>query len=264
LSRRRHTELRLRAISFGRADGAFLSGSDRDVKRVTSSLTLGDVNGDGKLDLVLRHPDDNSVGVWLGAGDGTFAHKADVAVAYDTSDSYHAHGVQLRALNRDGIPDLIVMDSLTSVALGLGDGAFGPITSYDLGTISRATLVGDLNGDGALDILSVDDAGPSTFLGRGDGTFAPPLPAVHGSVGEWIDDDSTLADFNGDGRLDIIVPLSSSRLLLLLGNGDGTFACPSFYNNGGILAVGDMNGDHRPDLVVADSVGTAILLNSSR
>jgi uncharacterized membrane protein len=127
----------------------------------------------------------------------------------------------------------------------------------------------DLNGDGELDLVVYGVEGISVLLGNGDATFQPPihtqLPGLPGLVG--------VGDFNGDGRLDLAVPMllalgSGSPFALacavvLLGNGDGTFAPPVSYPAGNFcsaLAVGDFNNDGNLDLAVAsipNLIGTA-------
>jgi hypothetical protein len=131
-------------------------------------------------------------------------------------------------------------------------------------------VAGDFNGDGRLDLAVANNFSNSVavLLGNGDGTFAPPVdygvPNGPTSV--------AIGDFNGDGRPDLTVT-AGDAVSILLGNGDGTFsvAATSFVvgDIGSIpawVAVGDFNGDGRPDLAVANmlSSNVSILTNTSR
>src|SRR5207249_1886489 len=86
----------------------------------------------------------------------------------------------------------------------------------------------------------------SILLGNGNGTF---LPHVDYPVGSGALNRSSVADLNGDGKVDIAVTGSPGEVFLLLGNGDGTFQLPTSTGASGFAAaVGDFNGDGRLDL----------------
>jgi VCBS repeat protein len=128
----------------------------------------------------------------------------------------------------------------------------------------------DFNGDGKLDTITTgtgtSKGAPSSYavaLGNGDGTFtlAPSAPVLLGSdlVGEAV------ADFNGDGKLDVaFVDFSSNNVVLLLGKGDGTFGMPVYIpvgQNPYAILGADFNSDGKLDLAVANSTdGTITLL----
>ena len=138
--------------------------------------------------------------------------------------------------------------------------SFKPAVNYTVGANPIAIATGDFNGDGKMDLAVVASGDPATgqgggvsiLLGNGDGTFGGAtnlLPDKHpGSI--------SVADFNGDTRLDlaVIIPdAGAGSVDILLGNGDGTFQAPVDYPTGNgpkMVAVGDLNGDHKPDLVI--------------
>jgi len=156
-------------------------------------------------------------------------------------------------------------------ALGQGPPAnFAPAVAYaSSGMNTRSIAIGDLNGDGHSDLVvgngcesssNCGDASVSVLLGNGDGTFQAPISSK--LVGQGGGDPFVaIADLNGDGRQDLVVNITNSitGVGVLLGNGDGTFQGPAYYQTGGIggmVTVADLNGDSHPDLVVANRCNT--------
>ena len=138
-------------------------------------VAAGDLNGDGDLDLVTANGESNSVSVLLGKADGT----VQTAVTFPTGD--HPSSVVVGDLNGDGDLDLVTANTgsnSVSVLLGKGDGDLQPAVTFDTGGDSDAPLsaaVGDLNGDGALDLVTANRGSNnvSVLLGNGNGDFQP-------------------------------------------------------------------------------------------
>jgi len=256
-----------------------------------NSVAVGDLNGDGKPDLVVSNECSNAypdctlggvgaVGVLLGNGDGTFQSP----VSYN-SGGYEASSVAVADVNGDGKLDVVVANSCTSnancaiggdgrieVLLGKGDGTLNPLESFDSGAwVALSVAIGDVNGDGHPDLIVAHNcSGPNTcnaggvvtvLLGKGDGTFKP---AVGYSTGGQEAISVAIGDVNGDGKPDLAVAnicqtfnnCSNGGVVVLLGVGDGTFQPAVSYGSGGSfadsIAIHDLNADGKPDVVVAN------------
>jgi hypothetical protein len=180
--------------------------------------------------------------------------------------------------NHDGNLDLVVPDFTSldvSVLLGNGDGTFKAAMKFSTTLDPAVVAVGDFNGDGNLD-LAVAEYGFTgqtlqIFLGNGDGTFRA---GESHSVGA-LPYDMTVADFNGDGILDLAVATSGANAVeVMLGNGDGTFkkGVPYHVPLPERVLAANLNGDTHPDLAVLAYCGSnpktclsgavAVLLNN--
>jgi hypothetical protein len=231
------------------------------------SVTIADVNGDGKPDLVVSNYTDDTVGILLGKGDGTFRTQTTTAVG--AAPDF----VSVADLNGDGKPDLVVSnaaDDTLSILLGNGDGTFQAQSVIRIGaiTVTATTMmavVADVNNDGKPDIVGTNtnsNSGTVQYLpGNGDGSFGPVRYLSTGLQTRYIQ----LLDVNGDGDLDLVSgSFNDGTLSVRFGHGDGSFAAATVYPAPGIssglllqpFAMGDLDGDGKPEMVAINPSGS--------
>ncbi len=231
-------------------------------------VVAADFNSDGWQDLAVANGDDNTISVLLGE-DGGFA--GQVVYAGSGSDP---RGIVAGDLNGDGALDLAVAyygGTSVGVLMNQGNGVFASPVTYTVGSQPFGVELGDFNGDGLLDLVVAvwgsSGAGNtiSVLLNAGDGTFGVPTTYAAGGGPVSV----SVADFNGDGLLDFAVANSiDGTIAVLLNIGGGQYGAPTIYDSdvaSGLsfesypieLAVGDFNGDGRPDIAVVNkNLGT--------
>jgi hypothetical protein len=192
--------------------------------------------------------------VLLNQGDGTFAP----AVTYPTGPGTFPKHVEVGDITGDGVVDLVTanQDSLdgtdVTVFAGLGDGTFDAGTSYAACERPHQAAIGDIDGDGANDVVVACWGCDVVSVLRNDGTGA--LGAPEDVTAAWAPHSLVLRDFDGDGDLDLATAaLGDNRLAVSLNAGDGTFGPPALLWPGLAphnLVSEDLDGDGAWDLVV--------------
>src|SRR5262249_13040894 len=174
-------------------------------------------------------------------------------------------GTAVGDVNSDGAPDIVAITSQgnaevlqnTKNAAGKPTGTFTVGSTLSLHTFVKDMPLGDVNGDGKLDLVTMNPAGVGVSFGAGNGTFASPVVSPMGTNPVAL----VVADFNGDRRADVATADQSDHSVSVrLANSDGTLGPVATYDVGGpqsALAVGDVNGDGVPDLVTVDEMGTS-------
>lgn len=272
--------------------GAFSDPLVLPVGLALRDVAVGDVTGDGHLDLIavgasgsqalLRDSDgfqpgtvQSIGGVWVFAADfnndGRMDFLSNFVVALSNGDGTFTQSQSLGPcntrnpaigdVNGNGFPDIVaVCGGTLHVWINNGDGTFPPPRTYPGGQPEGRVALGDLNGNGRLDAVIAGDDGVTLLAGGGDGKF---------SVVGHLDNERThairlrIADIDGDGRPDIVElndgAFSSwpSGLRIRLNEGGWRFSEPQRFAAGPLalaLALGDLTGDGRIDVAVANDV----------
>jgi predicted outer membrane repeat protein len=237
----------------GNGDGTLQAPSGLGTGRHPDAVATADLNRDGIPDLIIANEADNNVSVLLGNGNGTFQPAVNYAVGSGLTS------VAVADLRHDGKLDLVVtngLDNSVSVLLGNGDGSFRPAVNYHVGTTPVAVKVADFNHDGRLDLAVANEGSDnvSILLGNGNGTFRRAVNYAAGPGPTAL----AVAGFTHDGNLDLAVTDAGGAgnfVSVLLGNGNGTFRAPRSFTVGShpdAIVAADVNGDGRPDLIVAN------------
>jgi hypothetical protein len=224
-----------------------------------NKLAVGDINNDGKLDIVVADTGTNNVLILLGYGNGSFA----TSMAISTGDNSWPTAIAIADFNKDDSLDVAVTtfeSNKVGILLGYGNGSFAPITTYPTGIGSHpvAITVSDFNKDDRLDIAVVnrDTFNIGILLGFGNGSFANQVTYSTGPLS--FPNSIVVSDVNSDGRLDIIATNNNGNSIsIFVGNGDGTFGVIQKYTTGSgsdptYVTVGDFNNDNRLDIAVVN------------
>ena len=245
-----------------------------------TAATTGDFNGDGKLDVLTL--DGSNLNVILGKGNGTFQTPISLnisatgifseAIAVGDFTSSHLLDVAVWAVNAN------TGNSELHIFLGNGTGnltynaTYAAPSSGNTNPGPNGLVAVDVNGDGKIDIVAMTPYnGVFVFLGNGDGTFQAPT-AYTTLCTDAIGPCQSMAvgDLNGDGKPDLAFQSNDTTgggISVLLNTGNGTFGTPAYYPvaisgvyAGAGIAIGDVNGDKKPDVVVGSAGGATAIV----
>jgi hypothetical protein len=218
-------------ILLGNGDGTFTpTAANIATGMFPFFLTVADFNRDGNADLAVVNGRDNTISILEGDGTGGFTAAPTLFIPDPTGPGICP--IVAADFNGDGYVDLAVAEfnnpgNVIFIFKGNGDGTFsGPSAPIPVGVNPFSMTALDFNGDGITDLavgnFAYDPAGPGTvslLIGNGDGTFSQPAfsPITVGAAGTFPNDVVT-ADFNGDGKPDLAIPLFGSTTTAILVN----------------------------------------------
>ncbi|MBI3784054.1 MAG: VCBS repeat-containing protein [Deltaproteobacteria bacterium] len=227
------------------------------------AIVAHDLNGDGKLDLAVTNSNADSISVFVGASGGTFGS----ARVFSTGTLIGTpRGLALADVDADGHLDLVAVNNFSwdaAVLYGDGTAHFAPARLFVADAEPAGVVAGDLNGDGAADVVAITQGGGNTptvatLLSRGDGS----LVAVENLPVDDNPSSVVCADVDDDGRADVIVGHSGTDSIpgtvrISLSQSSGGFVqAPSLQVTGketGVgVAAGDFNGDGRLDIALVN------------
>jgi hypothetical protein len=279
-------EARRVTVLLGQGDSQFRTTTGQAISMADSpgEMALGDVNGDGNLDLAVATHDSYGVTLLLGDGKGALVLAPNSPVVMREGQHPHTHGLGLGDLNSDGKLDLATVnneDNDVSVAFGDGRGVFSvaPGSPFAVGPSPYPLALGDANNDGHLDIVATTSAtGPARaqqlassraltlLLADGHGGFlTKQIPLRTGEP--WF---AAIGDLNGDGKADLLATHHDrSELTILLGEGSGRFTetrgSPlDLGHNAFHFALADVNRDGRTDVVLTVGNGIRLMIGDGR
>ncbi len=237
-------------VFLGNPDGTFQPPIATSAPDNASSLVAGQFNAGPDVDLVLGRYD-GAIETLLGNGDGSF----QPAIVSPPGPPVSFYAIAAANLDTDANLDIVgVGGGAVAVLLGNGDGTFAAPVAYPTFGSASSVAVGDIDEDGAVDLVTVGGGNALTILlGAGDGSFGLPSSVA---VGQHLLD-VHLSDLSLDGHLDIAVVTNDEYVAVLIGDGDGTFHAPRDYPAGPspvFVGVGDFDGDGKPDLAAASGV----------
>jgi VCBS repeat protein len=286
----RHATAAQRAPQIARPDAAeaslqALEGFHRVVLptgHLPGSIAVADVNHDGKADIIVANTEDETVSVLLGDGRGHFAPAPGSPFPCGKAPN----DIAVADMNGDGNPDLIIANTGTpyiTILLGDGKGGFAPSPHSPFATASyphvHGVVAADFLGNGKPAVIT-DSWGHDQILmipSDGNGNLLPPGKFFH--TGKRPYQRLRSADFNGDGKPDVVTTdLGSNAVTILLGDGKGglTEAAGSPFAAGEApwsVAIGDINGDgkldlailpYEPDVRESKDVGVTVLLGDGQ
>ncbi|MFY8001586.1 MAG: FG-GAP repeat domain-containing protein, partial [Candidatus Kapaibacteriota bacterium] len=236
-----------------------------------TSCEVGDLDGDGDLDIVSTNAAGLAVHLQTGVNTGVFS--LSTAFGWGAGSGAQARNIKLADVNNDGNLDAVAVNAVAPCALvvwvGNGAGGFGAAASYTFagGSNTGSLSLADVDADGDLDAISGDFAANSlhVMLNNGSGAFTT-APGSPFAAGATLMTNTAVGDVDNDGDIDVCM-VSATRLFVMLNNGVGRFASATgspfaIGASNSMIALGDINGDGFLDAVFGDGATVHARLNN--
>jgi len=264
-------------VAIGNGDGTFQYPVVQNVFSITQpapcAMAVGDFNGDGMLDVAIwgtsGPANASELDIFLGNGNGTFTFRGTFAAPNSANFNPGSNSLVVADFNGDGILDVAALTPYNGVFIfwGYGTGVFQPAVGYSTvdpnypsNTTAVGLAVGDLNGDGKLDIAVTESSGMAVLLNKGDGTFGPAAYYDSGIAPFQSQKGIAIGDVNGDKKNDVVITDYYGNVVLYLNQGSGKFAVKGVIAKLGVsfpwlVSIADINGDKKMDVVLTDIWG---------
>ena len=223
------------------------------------AVTIADLNNDQQLDIVVANYDANTVGIFLGYGNGSFS----IQKTYFLGVKFHPYSIATGYIDHDRQLDIVVSnagsDSI-SVLIGYGNGTFATSATYSISPSSRPSglTVGDFNNNNQSDVVLSNFGANNIIIFTGYTSISSNSPTVYSIDTDSIPYNLVIADLNKDEYPDIIIPnYATNTIGVLFGHGDGDFEEQKSFSTGDgtgpyHMAIADFNNDNFSDIVVAN------------
>lgn len=230
------------------------------------AVAAGDINNDGKLDLVAANSSSDNVTTLVNICNATPCSGANFKQAVDSPIGVvdEPFSVAVGDFNRDGRDDMVTANfgsGNATILLGDGTGSFPNTSTVAAEGGPFAVVVGDFNNDGKQDLAIVNRNSNNLTIRLGDGMGGFPSASTVG-VG-FLPDAAAIGDFNRDGNQDLAVANAVGNVTILLGDGTGGFPNTSTVGAGTLpnsVAVGDFNNDGKQDLAIANRTSNNVTI----
>jgi hypothetical protein len=249
-------------VLFGNGDGTFALGGSYDTGLAAIGVATGDFNGDGFVDFLTADFADGTISLFEGVGGGDFSARTVVA-----SGITSVYDIAVADFDKDGTQDFAVVQTAAGLSklhafAGGGDGSFSLTASYALGAGASYLDKGDLNNDGATDLVAVASTSNQvlSFIGTGSGTFQSAIT----TNGSGSLDAVKIADLNGDGNQDVVTTnFTANSLSIFYGQGGGTLSVATTVATGAAphgVGLADFNNDTVLDIISSNSTSNNVSL----
>jgi fibronectin type 3 domain-containing protein len=240
------------------------------------NIAIGDLDGDGKPDLVVTNTGSNTVSVFRNTSVSGSITASSFASKVDFTTGSYPEGVAICDLDGDGKPDLVVINDIsntvsvfrnTSVSGSITTSSFAPKVDFATGSAPEGVAIGDIDGDGKPDLVVTNTGSNTVSVFRNTsvsgsitaGSFATKVDFTAGSYPDRV----AICDVDGDGKPDFVITNYSSNTVSVFRNTSvsGSIAPSSFASKVDFttglypigLVVSDVDGDGKPDIVVANN-----------